>query len=110
MPIVIRSKQPNDEPYKLIYTNADEPIKVSPCDYDIIKQHTWYIKQSFSRAYAYTSYQVNNIKYYFAMHRMIMDPQGGEVVHHVNGDTLDNRRSNLLVMSEFDHIKRHSWR
>lgn len=31
------------------------------------------------------------------MHRAIMDPSRGMLVHHINGDTLDNRRVNLAV-------------
>jgi hypothetical protein len=42
-------------------------------------------------------------------HRYIMEQQlgrqleTGEHVHHINGDTLDNRPENLIVMSAHDH-------
>jgi hypothetical protein len=34
-----------------------------------------------------------------AMHRLIMDPPRGMVVHHINNNGLDNRRANLVVVT-----------
>lgn len=31
------------------------------------------------------------------VHRLILEPKEGEVVDHINGDPLDNRRSNLRI-------------
>jgi len=33
--------------------------------------------------------------------------QAGEVVHHINGDTLDNRPENLQVMTISEHVAMH---
>ncbi len=33
------------------------------------------------------------------MHRMILSPKPGQIVHHLDGDTLNNRRSNLRIGS-----------
>lgn len=38
------------------------------------------------------------------MHRQIMAPGSGEVVDHINGDGLDNRRCNLRVCSQADNM------
>ncbi len=38
------------------------------------------------------------------MHRMLMLPAPGEYVHHINGNKLDNRRENLVIVSARENI------
>jgi len=38
------------------------------------------------------------------LHRLIVGAPVGEVVDHINGDTLDNRRSNLRVCSRAENL------
>ena len=37
------------------------------------------------------------------MHRFIMNPPEGMIIHHINGNGLDNRKSNLYVCSYREH-------
>ena len=39
------------------------------------------------------------------IHRFIMKPKKGEYVDHINGDTLDNRRSNLRVCTNAANLR-----
>src|SRR5215831_20729501 len=41
------------------------------------------------------------------MHRFLMAAPGGVVVHHKDGDTLNNRSSNLEILSHSDHKLLH---
>ena len=52
---------------------------------------------------------------YVAEHRamawdagLITDPETSDHVHHINGDPLDNRLENLVVLTPAEHRKRHA--
>lgn len=42
------------------------------------------------------------------LHRLVAGAGHGEVVHHRNGNKLDNRRSNLEILTPAEHARRHS--
>ena len=41
------------------------------------------------------------------MHRIILDAQKGQEVHHMNGNKLDNRRENLKLTTPSEHQTYH---
>jgi len=43
------------------------------------------------------------------MHRLIMDAPLWMKVHHINHDSLDNRRENLSVITEREHRHFDGW-
>ena len=72
-------------------------------DYDWLSKHRWCA--SVDKRDQYVSVRTTMYKYFegykwrrgIKMHRMILDAKPGEVVDHINGDPLDNRRENLRL-------------
>jgi hypothetical protein len=61
----------------------------------------------------YTGYAVRNVGKWKAtkhqsMHRLLMGNPKGKVVDHINGNSLDNRRSNLQAISNRQNLSRAS--
>ncbi|MEA1958200.1 MAG: HNH endonuclease [Chloroflexota bacterium] len=44
------------------------------------------------------------------MHRQIMRPAAGQQVHHINSNSLDNRESNLQIVTPQRHAAIHQAR
>ena len=65
-------------------------------DYDYLNQWKWY----FCKGYAYrNSSRKNPPRRSLRMHRIILNAKDGEIVDHISGNRLDNRRSNLRFVN-----------
>ncbi|MFZ2147464.1 MAG: hypothetical protein WAV28_09600 [Sedimentisphaerales bacterium] len=99
-----------DSPFALIGIGNSFVCKVDPDDYEWLTRFKWYAKKSAYRWYAARKILINHTPHLLLMHRLIAQTPPGMICHHINGDSLDNRRANLQNMSEFDHIQMHSYR
>ena len=73
-------------------------------DYERLAEHKWSALHTGWRWYAARS--VDGKTTY--MHRIVwFDTGADEVVHHLNGDTLDNRRHNIQLMTRSTHAELH---
>jgi hypothetical protein len=70
-------------------------------DRDLVAQHRWYVIASSPPGRFYA--KCGRIE--LCMHRLIMGVPEGWDVDHINGDGLDNRRSNLRIVSRADNLR-----
>ena len=72
-------------------------------DFESLSQHTWYKN---NKGYAYTFIlQSDGKRKGVLMHRMLMQPEKGLDVHHINHDPLDNRRENLMICTHKENLQ-----
>jgi len=72
-------------------------------DLSRINKHNWFLKKSKTTSYAARKYTINGLTRYVLMHRVITDCPKDKVVHHINHNSLDNRKCNLVVVTPKEH-------
>lgn len=82
-------------------------VKIDMDDFERLKNIHWRLIYSSSCVYACQRLIVAGKAAYIRMHRLIMDCPAGFEVHHINHDTLDNRKCNLEILSVADHFIKH---
>lgn len=70
-------------------------------DFAMLCHRTWTYSPL---GYAYTRTTSNYKSTCFYLHRVIMGAKKGEIVDHINGDKLDNRRANLRVGTQRQNL------
>lgn len=71
-----------------------------------LSKYRWYSKTSAYNVYACRSVHENGKVRTIRMHRKIMNCPPDKEVDHRNGDTLNNQRSNLEIVSKKENIWR----
>jgi hypothetical protein len=80
---------------KEIIISDGTTVIVDDDDFDRLSQWKW---SAHGEGYAMRGEHIGNRKYkYFTMHREIIGAKKGEIVDHINGNKLDNRKENLRI-------------
>jgi hypothetical protein len=77
-------------------------VMVDDDDYDRVAALNWSASNDRGKFYFHNRISV---KEKITLHRLLMGFPKGKYVDHINGDTLDNRRSNLRVCSNGDNLR-----
>lgn len=72
------------------------PVFVDESDRELVSQYSWYAVEAGEGKF-YAQARVPLAGKRVSMHRLLMQPPAGFVVHHKNNNGLDNRRSNLEI-------------
>lgn len=81
-------------------TNTSNTVVIDNKDYDFLSQFRWRSKKSHGTVeieHAVRDVTIGNKKVTVRMHRLITEADSDQVVFHLNGNGLDNRRSNLQL-------------
>ena len=73
---------------------------ISPEDLERVSQFKWYIVKCGYNWYIRRTVRLGDRFRVIYLHRFITDCPSNKQVHHINGDTLDNRRENLEVVTQ----------
>jgi AP2-like factor (euAP2 lineage) len=82
---------------KKIKVRNDIVAKIDDEDYEFLSSFNWVFSIGYAKRNIRKSENMKKTMDY--MHRMIMNAKDGEMVDHINGDTLDNRRKNLRIVT-----------
>lgn len=83
--------------YGIMYIN-DKKILFDKEDYDSIRTYRWSVNQD---------RVISTGRSRILLSRLIMGPEKGMVVDHINGNTFDNRKQNLRICTISDNNKNH---
>lgn len=66
-------------------------------------QYDWRLVKSKANFYVARRIVIDGHYHYIRMHRQLMNAPRDMQVHHINGNTLDNRKSNLSLIDPKQH-------
>lgn len=81
----------------------DKFALVDEQDFQLLSQYKWFALNRQGSFYAVRLSTHGCRPFILRMHRLITRCPPHKVVHHLNGDSLDNRRANLLPCSPARH-------
>lgn len=85
----------------MVGLNTGHQVFIDEEDVELISRRTWKGIVQYSGVYAATNHGHSSIR----MHRLLVQAPYGLVVDHINGNTLDNRKSNLRICSHRENLQ-----
>jgi len=92
---------------KAIKLTRGQCALVDDSDYEYLNQFKWCAGKAYNRDtyYAIRSKSINGKQTHIRMHRLIMNAPNGMDVDHVDGDGLNNQRSNLRICTRSQNLR-----
>lgn len=99
------AQTPDSEKCRMLILNKGYFALVDKEDYEWLSAWSWKVKQSAQCIYAVHSHIQNGKEHLFRMHRLVANTPADQQTHHINHDTLDNRKCNLKNVTPEEHAK-----
>lgn len=106
-PRVIARRHPEPPPVpgaRWIPLNRGKFALVDEADFADVSRFTWWCSDNGYARRALRKDECGNSDLRISLHRHLMRPEDGLVVDHINSDGLDNRRSNLRVVTQRENV------
>jgi hypothetical protein len=104
-PILLYRKWKYGYSFRRIYLGEGEYTIVDPEDYCRLKKFNWYLSGTDKKFYAHCNVKIENTETKtMSMHRMMTNAPDGLLVDHRNGDSLDNRKTNLRLATRAQNM------
>lgn len=87
---------------QLIQIHGGRAAIVDDEDFSRLSSMRWYLNRS---GYAMSNYSPDGARRTTLMHRVVLGLGAGEMADHINGDRLDNRRSNLRACAPAENAR-----
>lgn len=85
---------------KLIQLRRGEFAKIDDEDFDLVSKYKWYANKNGRTKYAKSTTRNNNVQTIVLMHRLVFQGEiKGKQIDHIDGDGLNNQKSNLRICS-----------
>lgn len=105
--IVKREQEPPTGAYVELILKGQFRVLYDTDDQHLITPHKWTIKKSAHCFYCVKRRYKTSDANFAKMHRHIMQTPPGLECHHINFNSLDNRRCNLINLTPADHREEH---
>ena len=99
-PVRLAAPESTDPSVRYIPLTKGLFAMVDAADYERVSQYTWCASCSGNRVYAYRKDRRKTVR----LHQFLMNPPKGMVVDHIDGNGLNDRRSNLRVCTQHQNL------
>lgn len=82
---------------------GDKEILVDDADFEYVSKFKWFLRKVGKTFYAQRNAKVGELRTAIQMHRELLSVPAGLMVDHKNHNTLDNRRENLRICTQFEN-------
>lgn len=88
---------------EITLTNSDKKTIVDDEDFERLNVYSWRLSHA-----GYCEHKRKRKPHSLRINRFILGYEGNLDVHHINGDRLDNRKTNLKIIPRSDHSTQHA--